>query len=307
MRFGGFMVMLGLASFAVTQDDFVGSVISRCLQGVGFGLFMAPAMAYVTTRLTPERFIHYFGIAAAMAPLPQALGPLGAEWVLAHYGPVALFILGAVPALLALPLLWALRSAEKTEKTGSYAKTLMSPRVRLPLVGVVVFGAMFGFVTAFMAAILTSREISVASFFTSYTLVLFGTRFGFLGLVERIDRRIVVGGGLTLLGIAMALLSVASSVPAVVVAGVIFGLGHSTGYPVISAWICEGVAPADRATPMAIFNAAFSVGISGSPLVTSWFVVAVGYPLVMQGLAALSIVMAAVMAAAFFSRPRAAL
>ena len=53
---------------------------------------------------------------------------------------------------------------------------------------------------------------------------------------------------------------------AVAAAGVLFGLGYSVAYPVLSVWVAEQFEPRQRTTPIALFNTMFSAGI-----LTPWF------------------------------------
>jgi MFS family permease len=57
----------------------------------------------------------------------------------------------------------------------------------------------------------------------------------------------------------------------------LFGLGHSLVYPVLSVWMSEGVDPARRAGPQAWLNAFFNVGLYATPLPETWLVAGFGY------------------------------
>jgi MFS family permease len=305
VRIGAVLTCLGLASLAVTYDSFFGSLASRLVQGIGFALFHAPVMTYGTTRLTQERFIQLFGLLSAMAPLPYAFGPILAEYIYHGYGARIFLLLGSLPGLLALPLLWTVRPGEKaTPEVGGLTALLTSRRIFLPMLAAVVYGSMFGFISAYMAPLMLERGMTVGAFFTSFTLSIFGARFGLLALVENVDRRLVVAGGAVVLAAGLLLAAFAHNATFAVAAGFVFGLGHSVGFPVISAWICDGTPPEKRAIPLALFNATFFAAITFVALPASVAIGRFGYAPVMTFIAATGIVLAAIMVSAWMRRFR---
>ena len=148
---------------------------------------------------------------------------------------------------------------------------------------------MFGFISAYAAPFLVERGIVVGTFFTAFTISIFAVRFGGLALIENIDRRLVVAGGAVLLASGLVLVAFAQTVTAVAVAGLVFGLGHSIGFPVLSAWICDGTPPEQRATPMAVFNATFFAAMTVVALPASLAIGQFGYVPVMVSLSVSSL------------------
>lgn len=305
VRLGAVLTTFGLLSLYFTHDSFAGSFASRVVQGAGFALFHAPVMTYGTTRLTQDRFIQLFGLLSAMAPLPYAFGPVVAEYLFHTFGPRAFFLAGSVPGLLALPLLWTLRPVEKAEpEVGGMRALVASGRVTLPMIAACVFGSMFGFVSAFMAPVMLERGLSIGAFFTSFTLSIFIVRLGLLGPLETIDRRLVVAGGAVVLALGLTLAALAHSAPMAIAAGLVFGMGHSIGFPVLSAWICDGTPPEARATPLALFNATFFAAIYLIALPASVSIARFGYPPVMIATASTGLLLAAGLVVAWYRRFR---
>ncbi len=305
VRIGAVLTCLGLASLALTYDSFFGSLASRLVQGIGFALFHAPIMTYGTTRLTHERFVQLFGLLSAMAPLPYAFGPILAEYIYHGYGARVFFLLGCLPGLIALPLLWTVRPGEKAQpEVGGLMGLLTSRRIFLPMLAAVIYGSMFGFISAYMAPIMLERGLTVGAFFTAFTLSIFGVRLGLLGLIENVDRRLVVAGGAVILAIGLLLAAFARDASFAVAAGVVFGLGHSIGFPVISAWICDGTPPEKRAIPLALFNATFFAAITFVALPASLAIGRFGYVPVMVVIAGTGFLLAAVMVSAWSRRFR---
>lgn len=290
-RVGVLFTLTGLLSFLFTAESYVGSILSRLMQGVGFGLFLSPVMAYGASRLTSERFVHLFSLLSSMAPLPQAIAPVYGELLLRTYGEQAMLVIGAMPAVLSLPLLWSLRPDRRdglqTGMLSGYGVVLREPRIVLPLLCNVAFGTVFGFVTAFFALYLETKALSIGTFFTSYTLVLFAVRFGLLGLVEQVDRRLIIASGVVLIGLGMALATTAQTSPTMILAGIVFGFGHATGFPIISTWLGELLPPETRGVSLSISNTVFFMASLGSPVPVSLALARFGYEPVMLTLTVL--------------------
>lgn len=305
VRLGAILVVLGHASLFLTYESFAGSFVSRLAQGIGFALFHAPIMSYGTTRITQQRFVQLFGILSAMAPLPYAFGPILAEWLYHSFGPRQFFLVGAIPGLLALPLLFTVRPGEKAEPpVGGLTGLVTSRRIVMPMLAAIVYGCTFGFIAAYMAPVMLERGLTVGAFFTAFTASIFAVRLGLLGLVENIDRRLVVAGGAAALATGITLAALATTMPMVIAAGLVFGLGHSIGFPVISAWVCDGTPPEQRATPLALFNATFFAAITFVALPASVGIGHFGYVPVMVSIAVLGLALAVLMVAAWSRRFR---
>lgn len=305
VRIGGVLICLGLASLSLTYDSFFGSLASRLVQGVGMALFHAPIMTYGSTRLTHERFVQLFGLLSAMAPLPYAFGPIVAETLYHAYGARLFFLIGALPGLLVLPIAWTIRPGVKAEaEAGGLSALLHSRRVVLPLLSALAYGSMFGFIAAYMAPIALERGLTVGAFFSAFTASLFLSRLGLLGLIENVDRRLVVAGGAVTLTIGLSLAAFADNSWMTAASGFVFGLGHSIGFPVISAWLCDGTPPEKRAVPMALFNATFFAAINFIALPASLVIGRFGYGPSLLATATLGLMLALVLTIAWTRRFR---
>jgi MFS family permease len=227
-------------------------------------------MTFAKSKLTNERFVYLFGIYASMVPLPNAIGPPLAEAYFAAFGEHLFFVVGAVPAILAAALSLAL-SDNRPQAGGRgglpLLPTAVLPGLRQPLVAIMVVGALYGLIPSYMAPLLADESVPIGFFFTSFTLVLFASRFLLIGYLEAWSQRRVLAGGMVAMAVAYGIIALASGWPLVAAAGVLFGLGYSVAYPVLSVWVAEQFEPHQRTTPIALFNTMFSLGI----LLTPWF------------------------------------
>ena len=293
-RVGLIVMTLGFLSLSVTAGSFWPALASRLTWGIGYGLVFAPIFTYAQSRITGPRFVYLLGLYSSMAPLAQAVGPPFAEFVLGHGGARWMFALGALPAMIGVVILFFVRPLAKPPAAQGLALGAgLSPSRRIPLASIFVAGSLFGFLAAYMAPFLHAKGVSIAWYFVAMTIGIFSTRFIGLGFFQRLEPRVVVAVGMTVMAVAYFTLVVVVHPLAVSACGILFGSGYSVVYPVLSAWVSEGLDASERAGPQAMFNAVFNVGLLWMPLPITGLVALFGYGGALQGLAMFSLVMAA--------------
>lgn len=306
LRLGMVILLAAHLSYYLTVPSVAATMVSRILQGIGFGLFLASAMTYAKSKLTHERFVHLLGIYASMVQLPNAVGPPLGKMYLDAFGSHWFFIVGAIPAVLAVGLTFFMREpvcGTSEERKLSLLKTALLPQLRLPLLAIMVGGAMLGLVSSYLAPLLIAKQVPLAMFFTVFPITAFTSRFVLLGVFEAWSRRAVLILGFACMATAYALLVVVTHPAVVALTAILFGLGSSVSYPMLSAWVSEQFKAEQRATPVAIFNTAFNFGLFATPLCAGYLIALGGYDLV---LAVLAVASFAVSARLFFERRDAA-
>lgn len=292
-RLGGIIMTLGFMSLSFTAGSFWPALVSRLTWGIGYGLLFAPLFTYAQSRITGPRFVYLLGLYSSMAPLAQAVGPPFAEFVLGHGGASLMFVLGGIPALIGVGILSIMRPLAKPPAAQGLALgAALSPSRRIPLAAIFVAGSLFGFLAAYMAPFLHAKGVSIAWYFVAMTIGIFSTRFIGLGFFQRLDPRIVVAGGMTVMAAAYFILVGVTHPLAVSACGILFGSGYSVVYPVLSAWVSEGLNASERAGPQAMFNAVFNAGLLWMPLPITGLVALFGYGGALEMLASLSVAMA---------------
>ena len=279
LRLGIVLLIAGHLSYQLTIGDYPTAVLSRLLQGGGYGLFMPTAMTFAKGKLTKERFVYLFGIYASMVPLPNAVGPPLAEAYLDAFGDHLFFVVGAGPGIIAALLTLALTDerAERARGQLPLLQTALLPGLRQPLIAIMVVGAIYGLIPSYMASVLKAKAVPLGFFFTSFTVVLFAARFTLVRYFETWTRRRVVAVGLGAMATSYLVVASAIGIVPVMLAGIVFGLGYSVAYPVLSVWVAEQFDPQQRTTPIALFNAMFSAGILLTPWFGTYVIAAVGY------------------------------
>jgi len=279
VRLAMVLLTIGFFSFEVTRESFAAATASRVVQGVGQGLFLGSSLTYTQGRLSPARFVYLLGIFSSLMVVSQALGPPLGAYVLGTFGERAMFAVAAIPGVVGLALTFGLRPLAKPPLSpGLNLFSVWRPHFPEPIWAVFVSGAMSGFTLAYLAAALEARTIPIACFFVASTASLFASRFFALRYVEEIDRRVLIASGLTLMSLGFVGIALAHAVwwP-VIGGGILFGTGYSLVYPLLSAWMSEGLDPSRRAGPQALLNTSFNLGLFATPYPETILIARFGY------------------------------
>ena len=202
--------------------------------------------------------IALFGVSGL---LPIALAGALGDFVLDASGFDALFLTAEALAigslLLALPLRDA-PSARSTTQPAPFMRTLLDPALR-PLWWITfVFS---GALTAYFVFLRTFIDIvgfgSVGGFFGAYAVTAIAVRIIGGGLPDRLGATTVLYPTLGFLAIGLIVLATADSATAILAAGVLSGLGHGYGFPILLTLVVTATPHEARGSSMAIFSGLF--------------------------------------------------
>jgi MFS family permease len=297
MRLAMVLTILGIGSLAFTRDFFWLAMLSRVVQGLGVGMLLPSSMTYVQSRLTRERFVYLVAFYSTVIPLATAIAPPIGEWTLAHYGANVLFGTAVLWCAVGLLLTFGPRSQPLGAKRGALGlKGAFRARFTLPLLAVVTGGALYGFIVSYLAPDMQRRGILLAYFFIPSTVALVLSRMGAMRRLQFLPPRHLVAGGLFVCAAGLVAAAFADRVGLAMVAGFLLGAGNSVLFPVVSAWVSEGLAPAERAGPQALTSCFFYLGIYATPLPQTFMVKAWGYGATEVILAGLGLLVALILA-----------
>jgi len=297
LKIGVGVMALAFMSLQWTAGWFLSALGSRVVQGVGYGLLFAPLMTYAQSRLSKHRFVYLLGVFSSMAPLAQAFGPPWADFIFFGFGDRYLFVIGVIPALIGFGLLFLLRSETTGPATSLFNfKTKSLKGKGIGLFAIFISGSIFGFLSSFMAGALHEKGLAIGWFFVASTAAMFTTRFLGLNHFGRFDLRLIVAGGLALMGLGFAIVAKGSLAADIAAGGLVFGAGYSVVYPVLTAWISEGLPSGERSGPQALFNAAFNAGLLMMPMPISYIIAWFGYQGALLSLTAIGWGMAGLLA-----------
>ena len=239
------LLAIGFLSFDVTRASFTAAAASRIVQGVGQGLFLGSALTYAQGRLSPVRFVYLLGFSPRSWSFHRRSGRHSARmcWAAsanmrysrsrrfrhrrarAHFWTEAAAAAGAIAGPAALLVVWR-------------------PHFPEPIWAVFISGAMSGFTLAISPRRLGARADSDCVFLRLLNHSAFRQPVFCLAGVEEVDRRVLIASGLTLMSVGFVAVALAHAVWWPVVAGgILFGTGDSLVYPLLSAWMSEGLSP----------------------------------------------------------------
>ncbi len=277
-RIAFLLTALGMGAFAFTRDDFWLALASRVIQGFGVGAAMPAGLVYVQSRITPKRFVYFVTVYSAVIPLAAAFAPPLGEWTMKRFGETALFIEAAIPSVLAIAFTFGLRDATRPRNTGGLnLGNAFQRRLLLPYIVIFAGGGLYGFSVNYLAADLHQRNFALAAFFVPSSIALIAIRFVGMRALARFSPRILVTAGLFSYGLGYLLIVLAQDSMVMGVGAAFFGFGNSVMFPVVSAWVVEGLEPRDRAGPQAVNTASFYTAIYALPWPQAFIIGAWGY------------------------------
>lgn len=278
VRWSIFLTFLSMASFALTREIMALATVSRLVQGVGVGALVPAALVYIQSRVTREKFVVLVTGFSAVIPLAAAIAPPLGEWTLERYGQTALFVEAAIPAAAGLLLTIGMRDAARPKNSGGLNLTGgFEARLYLPYIVILAGGGLYGYSVNYLAASMQERNILLAAFFIPSSLSLIAVRFGGIWFLGKLNPRVLVAASLLSYGIGYIFIAAASGAAMMVTGGLLFGIGNSIMYPVVSAWVGEGVEPDRRAAPQAVSTATFYFGIYALPWPQTFLIAHWGY------------------------------
>lgn len=273
VRAGFILILLAQLSLQFTIEDFAGVYASRSFHGFGYGIFMPAGMVYVKGKVRPERMVAPFGIYSSMIVLPNIIGPWFMENLYEWVGLHNLFLMAALPAALGSLTVWLPHPGAIPPKGVAhqgYMKILRAPGLRKLYLAIFIVGMIWGVVPTLMALHLKNSAITMVYYFTPFTVALFTGRFLLIPLLARYPRKLLVTGGLILMGGSHLSVVLFQTPQAAILAGIVLGIGYSFEYPSLSVWISERFPSEDRGKPVALLNMVFHTGIFITPLLGGW-------------------------------------
>ena len=280
LRLAMVLLALGVGSLAFSRVNFWTALASRLVWGMGVGLFLSPLMVYVQSRLTPLRFVYLVAAFSATVPLALAIAPPIGEVILDRFGETAMLVTGCVPAGLAALLTFLLRPMARPEQKGS-GSLLRAARSwhLLPVAGLVIGGAHYGYTSAYLAPALREWGTSLGWFFIPMTIAMIFSRLGAMRRLSAFPPRLLSSAGLIGSSLALIVCAYQRGPLFVAIAGIMLGVGNSMMYPVISAWLGRGAGPAERPGVQALASTGFYVGVYLMPWPETYLIEAGGYGL----------------------------
>jgi len=246
--------------------------VVRILHGIGLAILFSAFFTYGADVVPQSRRTQGFAVFGVSGLLPIAVAGVVGDLVLNVAGFTQLFLTAAVCAGMALVLALPLRERKPQLAEGQERSGFTSVIRMHSLVPVWVMAAGFAFVlTAYFTFLRTFVDEtgigSVGLFFAVYGAAAVFLRV-FLGwLPDRVGPKRVFYPSMACLAGGFVFLSIASGNLHIAFAGLLCGVGHGFGFPILSGIIVDRAPDEDRGSAITFFTALFDLGVLvGGPI-----------------------------------------
>ena len=252
----------------------------RLLQGVSFACAFTATTTFAADFAPPERRAQALGLFGLSTLLTHAMAPGLGEEIIARFGFSALFVVAALCSGISLWVASGLPHGRTLRSEDAAPPVVQSISRAQWLTGAITaLGAMgFGTVMTFIATFVRTAGFGRAGyFFAAYTSTAILVRFAGAGMSDRFGRRQVIIPTLLALGTSIALVATAGTVPALAVAGMLFGAAQGISYPTLHALMVDLSADGQLGRTQALFNGAFNLGSTSGSFLFGYAAEHLGY------------------------------
>ncbi|MDE0885728.1 MAG: MFS transporter [Myxococcota bacterium] len=250
------------------------AVIVRVLHGISAAILFTALFTSAADWVPSHRLTEGLAIFGLSGMMPMSVGGVLGDWILEGGDYAALFVWAWGFALLGLLTAIPLHDAPRRGSPGGaepppgFVATLRQ-RDLLPLwwIGSIFFTAMTG-IFIFLKTFVMTREVgSVGIYFAGYTAIAVVLRLGFGWLPDRVGPVRVLVPALLVFASGFLVLGFAQTTGAVLLAGLLGGIGHAYIFPILSGMVVMRASEAQRGSALAIFTGLADLGVVvGGPL-----------------------------------------
>ena len=264
-----------LASAAYLTVDAIGTwlVVIRVVHGLCEAMLFSVLFTIAADVVPGSRRAEGMAIFGISGMIPLALAGWLGDTLLRHYDYDALFVATACAAMVGLLAgLWIPDSRPPTDGSVAGPRSFFRAVTAAPLRPLWLMGFGFALAVASYFAFLKTYVIargfgSVGQFFMAYSIAAVALRMGLGKLPDRLGYRLTLIPAVIATIVAVVVLAEAQSDSAIIVAGVIGGIGHGYTFPILTALVVTRAPPSERGVALATFTALFDLGlVAGGPL-----------------------------------------
>lgn len=220
------------------------------------------------------------GVFGAASNVALALAPVLGAWTAERFGFSTLFVVSAVVAAPALGLTFCLSETVPQRRRVPFdPASVLSRNAFFPATILFCLMTTYGVQVALLPLYVQSLKAgNPGVFFLVFALVIAGVRRYGGQLSDRFGRAPVTAAGTLLAGLAMAALALGGDLTALILAGILYGIGFGTAEPALMAWTVDRVPPEERGKAMGTFYTALELGIGTGAIGFGLILGLVGYP-----------------------------
>ena len=266
---------------------FIGSlgapvVVARLFQSIGQAITITGFWTYIADRVPAENRAQGIALFGISGLLPIGIAPAIGDGILStDWGYRGLFVVAAAFAVGAfiLSLFIERTGVNVGAATTGFRAVLKSEGLRPVWIATAFLS--IGFTAAFIfikTYVTTTGLNSVGPFYAAFALAAVVWRLVFGKIPDRVGPKRIVGPGLALYAIGLALVGIVGGTVGLAVGGLVTGLGHGITYPVVLAIATMRAPVGDRGTVTATFTAVFDLVLFSIAPVLGLVISAFGYP-----------------------------
>jgi MFS family permease len=239
--------------------------VVRIGHGIAEAMLFAALFTQAADIVPPSRRTEGIALFGVSGLLPVSLGGLLGDLILSRAGYARLFQVSIAFAAAALVLSLPLRDHRPARDTAAARSffTAVAERSLLPLwfIGFVFAATITATFTFLKTFVMETHIGSVGMFFSAYSGAGVLLRLAFGWVPERIGPKRALFPALAMLTTGFVLLAGAHTAAAVVVAGMLCGLGHGFTFPILSGLVVTRARPVERGAALSLFTALFDFGV----------------------------------------------
>jgi MFS family permease len=241
----------------------------RVVHGIGMACFHTAAFTFIAELAPPNRRGEAMGIWGMMSTIATAVAPYGGLLLRDAYGDSIVFVAGALCAASALVLIAYVREPKReVSAPGSHTGGLIEPSVFTPATLVLLMTLVYGAVQSFVLLYADERGIEGKGlYFTAFALAVFAARLFGGRLADQRGRWAVILPSLALAVVAMLIMAITTTLPMLLLVGVLYGLAFGSAQPALTALAIDLVPAVRRGAGMATFTSSFEAGIGTGSIV----------------------------------------
>ena len=257
-----------LAPALYTQVESVPVMLGlRLFHGLGIAAYTTAAGVIVADLAPPSRRGEGMGYYGMSLNLAMTIGPALGVMLIGYIGYNALFWLCAALALGSLVLSQLIQEPACAPQAGTPSRQWVSRTALFPGFIAVCMTFTFGAVVSFLPLFVKASNLgNPGIYFSVYSIVVVVSR-PFAGrLSDRFGRAAVIVPGLGCLAVAMITLAFSSTLPGILIAAALQGLGFGGVQPSIMALVVDRSPTHERGAALATLMGAFDVGVGLSSI-----------------------------------------
>lgn len=268
---GGVIFLTANLSYLAIDAVGWGIFVVRLLHGLGIGMLMAAFFTLAADLSPSTRRTEGIALFGVSGHLSGAIGVLMGEQIISMAGYRALFLSGAILALLSTLTGILIREPETHPhgvQSEGFFHISLKPELRLPLLGTVAFAFSMTSYMVFLKPYALKVGIgSITPFFIAYTLTAVTVRLIGSRWPDRFGLKRVLYPSMISMAVGIVVLLVWPAPLGLIVSGILCGIGHGFIFPILSVMVIEKERKENRGSVMTLFTLLYDFGLFiGAPL-----------------------------------------